>query len=78
MLLNRALRWTGFVQPAFSEQYEFTVEANDGARLWIGDNLMFDNFDEVRSVTFSGCWLVRAVLFPFGGMIGQPHKCRSR
>lgn len=47
------LRWTGFVQPAFSEKYDFTVEANDGARLWVGDNLMFDNFDEVRSETLS-------------------------
>ncbi|CAM9800578.1 unnamed protein product [Ectocarpus sp. 6 AP-2014] len=41
-----SVRWTGFVQPAFSERYVFTVEANDGARLWVGDQLMFDNFDE--------------------------------
>lgn len=40
------------MQPAFSEHYDFTVEANDGARLWVGDDLMFDNFDEVRSCTF--------------------------
>lgn len=43
-LLNR---WTGFAQPAFSERYIFTMEANDGARLWVGDQLMFDKFDEV-------------------------------
>ncbi|CAN0576032.1 unnamed protein product, partial [Ectocarpus sp. 12 AP-2014] len=41
-----SVRWTGFAQPAFSERYVFTVEANDGARLWVGDQLMFDNFDE--------------------------------
>ena len=41
-------RWTGYVQPAFPEKYVFIVEANDGARLWIDDQLMFDNFDEVR------------------------------
>ncbi len=35
------------MQPAFAEQYDFIVEVNDGARLWIGDTLMFDNFDEV-------------------------------
>lgn len=35
------------MEPAFSEQYTFIVEANDGARLWIGDHMMFDNFDEV-------------------------------
>lgn len=42
-------RWTGFVQPAFPEKYDFIVEVNDGARLWIGETLMFDNFDEVRT-----------------------------
>ncbi|CAM9773581.1 unnamed protein product, partial [Ectocarpus sp. 13 AM-2016] len=41
-----SVRWTGFAQPAFSERYVFTVEANDGARLWVGNQLMFDNFDE--------------------------------
>lgn len=41
-------RWNGFIQPAFSERYTFSVEVNDGARLWIGDELMFDNFDAVR------------------------------
>lgn len=38
------------MQPAFSERYVITVEANDGARLWVGDQQMFDNFDEVRCV----------------------------
>lgn len=37
------------MQPSFSELYDFTVKANDGARLWVGDSLLFDNFDEVRS-----------------------------
>lgn len=37
------------MQPAFAEQYGFIVEVNDGARLWIGDTLMFDNFDEVSA-----------------------------
>ncbi|CAN0025440.1 unnamed protein product, partial [Ectocarpus sp. 12 AP-2014] len=46
-----SVRWTGFAQPAFSERYVFTVEANDGARLWVGDQLMFDNFDEVRGLS---------------------------
>lgn len=31
----------------------FTVEVNDGARLWIGDQLMFNNFDDVRHRVFS-------------------------
>lgn len=44
-------RWTGFVQPAFSQRYTFVVEANDGARLWVGEEVLFDNFDEVRLST---------------------------
>lgn len=47
-MTTRSHRWTGFVQPAFSEQYAFVVEANDGARLWIDGQLLFDNFDAVR------------------------------
>lgn len=48
-------RWTGYIQPAFAEAYVFIVEANDGARLWIDDQLMFDNFDEVKYGPF-GCF----------------------
>ncbi|CAM9504766.1 unnamed protein product, partial [Discosporangium mesarthrocarpum] len=39
-------RWKGYVQPAFTETYTFRVEVNDGARLWVGGELLFDNFDE--------------------------------
>lgn len=42
------------MQPAFSERFDFTVEANDGARMWVGEYLMFDNFDEVRSCILFG------------------------
>lgn len=57
-----SVRWTGFVQPAFSERYVFTVEANDGARLWVGDQLMFDNFDEVRRLILCAIVLLRLLV----------------
>lgn len=43
-------RWTGFLKPAFSEQYKFTINVNDGARLWVDGELIFDYFesDEVK------------------------------
>ncbi|GMH48108.1 hypothetical protein TL16_g00218 [Triparma laevis f. inornata] len=54
-----SVRWTGFIQAAFAEVYTFTVEGNDGARLWINDELLFDNYEtEVSDVdgfsTFTG------------------------
>ncbi|GLE03449.1 hypothetical protein PINS_up012351 [Pythium insidiosum] len=38
-------RWTGYVKPAFSEDYVFYVRVNDGARLWIQDTLVLDAFE---------------------------------
>ena len=32
------VRWTGFVVPGSSETYTFYVRANDGVRLWVGDD----------------------------------------
>ena len=37
--------WTGFVQPSFSERFNFTVIVNDGARLWIDDMLLIDAYE---------------------------------
>lgn len=36
------VRWTGFVEPVFSETYQFHVRSDDGARLWVGDSLLLD------------------------------------
>ena len=32
-----SIRWTGQVQPQFSEEYTFAVHADDGCRLWVND-----------------------------------------
>jgi hypothetical protein len=40
-----SVRWTGFFQPQFSEVYTFTIEVNDGARLWVDNELLFDSFE---------------------------------
>lgn len=39
-------QWMGLVQPLYSEEYTFFVEANDGARLWINNNLLIDQWSE--------------------------------
>ncbi len=38
-------RWSGQVEPRFTEAYTFAVYASGGIRLWIGDKLLIDNAD---------------------------------
>ncbi|MEZ4700234.1 MAG: PA14 domain-containing protein [Rhodothermales bacterium] len=42
---NFSVRWTGYIQPEHSENYTFTVAADDGARVWIGDELVVDSWN---------------------------------
>ena len=37
-----SVRWTGQVEPAFTEPYTFYVNTDDGARLWLNGNLIID------------------------------------
>lgn len=38
------VRWTGQVQPQFSDTYFFQVESDDGCRLWVNDQLLIDKW----------------------------------
>jgi len=40
-----SIRWSGYIRPAFSEQYTFHVQVNDGARLWVDNVQLFDAFE---------------------------------
>ncbi|KUF76226.1 Titin [Phytophthora nicotianae] len=40
-----SVRWQGYVKPSFSEDYTFYVLVNDGARLWIENQLVIDQYD---------------------------------
>lgn len=51
------IRWTGAIMPLFDETYTFYLNADDGVRLWIDDELVIDNwvqlnFAEESSGTF--------------------------
>jgi hypothetical protein len=39
-----SVRWTGRVEPAFSETYSFHVVSDDGARLWVDGRLIIDDW----------------------------------
>ncbi len=51
------IRWTGAIMPLFDEEYTFHLNADDGVRLWIDDELIIDhwvqlNFAEETTGTF--------------------------
>jgi hypothetical protein len=39
-----SVRWVGQIQPQYSETYDFDVRSDDGCRLWIGDQLVIDDW----------------------------------
>ena len=40
-----SVRWTGFVRPSFDEVFTFHAQVNDGARLFVDGELLFDAFE---------------------------------
>ena len=38
-------RWTGYLLPAFSEVYDFSMTVDDGVRIWVDDVLLLDAFN---------------------------------
>ncbi|HEY3854383.1 MAG TPA: chitobiase/beta-hexosaminidase C-terminal domain-containing protein [Verrucomicrobiae bacterium] len=49
---NYAVRWSGIVQPTFSETYTFSVTIEDGARLWINGQKIIDAWTNRQPATF--------------------------
>ena len=39
-----SVRWTGYMQPQFTETYTFYVYHDDGARLWVNGQRLFDRW----------------------------------
>ena len=39
-----SVRWTGWVEPEFSERYTFTTRTDDGIRLWLDGVLLIDDW----------------------------------
>lgn len=50
-----AVRWTGLIEPRYTERYTFSLEADDGVRLWINDKLLIDHWvrNDARTNTAS-------------------------
>ncbi len=44
---NFSVRWTGQVQPRYSQAYTFFTDTDDGARLWVNGQLLVDNWGSI-------------------------------
>ncbi|MEY5026959.1 MAG: hypothetical protein RLZZ244_2487, partial [Verrucomicrobiota bacterium] len=45
-----SVRWTGQVQPRFSEVYTFSTLSDDGVRLWVDGKLLIDRWNDHATV----------------------------
>lgn len=41
-----SVRWTGKVQPLYSETYKFYTRSDDGVRLWVNGQLLIDDWND--------------------------------
>ena len=57
---NFRARWTGYVRPDFSEEYTFSTHSDDGVRLWVGDQLVIDNWTNEAPATKTGIKVLEA------------------
>src|SRR5688572_21721944 len=49
-----SVRWTGFVQPRYSQTYTFYTTTDDGVRLWVNGQLIIDKWIDQPPTTWSG------------------------
>ncbi len=54
------VRWTGQVQPQFSETYTFAVASDDGCRLWVNDQLLIDKWQAQGNTTWTNAIALQA------------------
>jgi len=48
------IRWTGAIQPRYSENYKFYLTSDNGRRLWIDDQLVIDKWLNDWDITYTG------------------------
>ena len=54
------VRWTGQVQPQYSETYFFVANTDDGVKLWINDQLIIDNWASKSASDLTGSIALQA------------------
>jgi hypothetical protein len=51
---NFSARWTGLVEPLYTETYTFETQTDDGVRLWVNGVLLVDQFKDMGGTKYSG------------------------
>ncbi len=54
------IKWTGQVRPDHSEEYTFSILSDEGVRLWIGGELVIDDWEPHTTQTASGTKMLEA------------------
>jgi len=54
------VRWTGQVQPQYSEVYYFDVKSDDGCRLWVNDQLLINKWQSQGATDWTNAILLQA------------------
>ncbi|MFZ6012174.1 MAG: PQQ-dependent sugar dehydrogenase, partial [Bacteroidota bacterium] len=81
------VRWLGEVLPQFTEEYTFSVTADDGIRLWVNNVLLIDKWIDQPPTQWSGTMLLMAgQKYPVkieyyengGGAVAQLHWSCSK
>lgn len=49
-----SVRWTGEIEPLYSQQYTFYTTSDDGVRLWVNDQLIIDQWIDQAATVNSG------------------------
>jgi len=49
-----SIRWTGRIEPLYSETYTFRTTADDGVRLWVNNQLIIDQWADQPATEYSG------------------------
>lgn len=55
-----SIRWTGRIEPRFTESYEFRTRTDDGVRLWVNGQLLIDRWVAQAATTWSGSVALQA------------------
>jgi PA14 domain-containing protein/K319-like protein len=48
-----SIRFTGFIEPQFSESYRFSIQTGGGVRLWVDGKLLLDKWNDMYPTTLT-------------------------
>lgn len=57
---NYTIRWTGQVQPQYSETYTFDTKTDDGVKLWVNDQLIINKWQTQGATDWTGSIALQA------------------